>query len=132
MIPTATRVVEAPPAGAERQPALPRMVQSLRQLAELAVATVYPGHGAPFTDHRTVIDGQIARIHARKEECWQALQTGASTVTESFQKLYGSRMAAVGLAGLWMTVGYLDLLEAEGRVSREVVDGVWRYQTMEV
>jgi glyoxylase-like metal-dependent hydrolase (beta-lactamase superfamily II) len=130
MIPTATPVVEAPPPGEERQPALPRMVQSLRQLAAWDVATVYPGHGAPFTDHRTVIESQIERIQARKEESWRHVQQGASTVAALFSQLYGSRMAAVGLAGLWMALGYLDLLEAEGRVTVKTVDGVWRYRVM--
>jgi glyoxylase-like metal-dependent hydrolase (beta-lactamase superfamily II) len=128
MIPTATPVLEAPPPGATRQPALPRMVQSLTQLAALEVATVYPGHGAPFADHRRVIESQIARIQARTAECWQYLQAGTSTVAELFARLYGPRMAAVGLAGVWMVVGYLDLLQAAGRVTAQVEQGVWRYR----
>lgn len=130
MIPTATPVVEAPLLGAERQPALPRMVQALAQLATMAVETVYPGHGAPFSDHRSVIYNQLARITARKTECWQALQAGASTVGELFAQLYGQRMAAVGLAGVWMVVGYLDLLQEEGRVVMQVENGVWRFSAL--
>lgn len=128
IIPTATSVVEAPPAGQPRQPVLPQLVNSLERLAQLDVEIVYPGHGTPFRDHRAVIRSQIARIHQRKQECWRAVASGAGTVAEVFQQLYGARAKQVGPAGLWMVVGYLDLLLAEGAVTVDEVDGLWRYQ----
>jgi glyoxylase-like metal-dependent hydrolase (beta-lactamase superfamily II) len=130
MIPTATPVVEAPPPGESRRPALPDFLQSLDQLAALDVNRVYPGHGAPFTDHRQVIRGQQTRIQARKEECWRHVAVGASTVAAIFEQLYGARARQVGMAGLWMVVGYLDLLQAEARVMVETVDGVWHFRVI--
>jgi glyoxylase-like metal-dependent hydrolase (beta-lactamase superfamily II) len=131
IIPTATPVVEAPPAGQLRQPALPQMVRSLERLAQLDVETVYPGHGAPFGDHRAVIHGQIARIHQRKEECWRLVAAGAGTVAEIFQQMYRDRARQAGPAGLWMVVGYLDLLVAEGEVTVDGVNGLWRYEVVD-
>ncbi len=128
MLPTATSVTEAPPPGEPRRPTLPDFLQSLDQIATLAVATVYPGHGAPFTNHRQVIRAQQMRIHERKEECWHQVAAGAETITAIFDQLYGARAAQVGMAGLWMVVGYLDLLQAEGRVTVETVDGVWHFR----
>lgn len=130
MIPTATPVVEAPPLGQARIPALPQFVQSLDHLAALEVNTVYPGHGAPFANHRIVIQAQQARIQQRKEECWRYIADGASTVLTLFERLYGPRATEVGLAGLWMVVGYLDLLEAEGRVAVEPVNRAWHYRAL--
>jgi glyoxylase-like metal-dependent hydrolase (beta-lactamase superfamily II) len=130
MIPTATPVVEAPAPGHARIPALPLFVQSLDRLAALEVAMVYPGHGAPFTNHRTVIQAQQARIQQRKEECLRHLVAGATTVLALFERLYGPRIAEVGLAGLWMVVGYLDLLTAEGRAAMEPINGVWHYRAL--
>ncbi len=130
MIPTPTPVVEAPAAGEVRQPALPQMLRSMDRLAALDVETVYPGHGAPFADHRTVIRNQQARIHERKEECWRHIAAGVSTVADLFERLYGPRARMVGLAGVWMVVGYLDLLQAEGRVAVDTIDGVWRYRVI--
>jgi glyoxylase-like metal-dependent hydrolase (beta-lactamase superfamily II) len=127
MIPTATPVVEAPPPGQPRPPALPQMIDSLRQLAVLEVDQVYPGHGAPFADHRTVIQSQLRRIEERKEEAYRHLVAGAATVAELFPQLYGARASLVGPAGLWMTVGYLDLLVAEGRVEADRQQRVWRF-----
>jgi glyoxylase-like metal-dependent hydrolase (beta-lactamase superfamily II) len=91
IVPTATPVVEAPPAGQPRQPALPEMVIALERLRQLDVETVHPGHGAPFGDHRAVIQGQIDRIHQRKAECGRVVARGASTVAEVFQQMYGGR-----------------------------------------
>ena len=127
MIPTATPVVEAPPPGQPRPPALPQMVNSLQRLAELEVDQVYPGHGEPFGDHRTVIQSQLRRIEERKEECYRHLVAGARTVAELFPLLYGARDGLVGPAGLWMAVGYLDLLVAEGRVEAVRHERVWRF-----
>ncbi len=127
MIPTATPVVEAPPSGEPRRPALPEFLQSLDRLATLDIETVYPGHGAPFTDHCRVIRNQQTRIHERKEECWRHVASGAETAAMVFERLYGPRAQGVGMAGLWMVVGYLDLLEAEGRVTAETADRVWHF-----
>lgn len=128
MIPTATPVVETPPPGELRRPALPAFLQSLDQLAQLDVDIVYPGHGVPFPNHRQVIASQQARIHERKEECWQQVTAGIDTVAAIFARMYGVRAQNVGMAGLWMVVGYLDLLEAEGRVTVETKDRVWHYR----
>lgn len=128
IIPTATAVVDAPPAGKPRALALPQMTNSLERLAALAVDIVYPGHGAPFADHRTVIARQLARIEQRTEECWRYVRAGVETAAELFARLYGERAASVGPAGLWMVVGYLDRLVVSGRATLHEVDGVWRYQ----
>jgi glyoxylase-like metal-dependent hydrolase (beta-lactamase superfamily II) len=133
IIPTATPVVDAPPPGQpsdQRAPALPQMMASLRRLAALEVAQVHPGHGSLFAGHQQVIAGQLLRIEERKEECWRALVAGATTVADLFQQIYGARAALVGPAGLWMTVGYLDLLLAEGRVAVQRAAKLWRYRAL--
>jgi glyoxylase-like metal-dependent hydrolase (beta-lactamase superfamily II) len=129
MVPIATPVVEAPPPGQARRPALPAFVQSMERLAAFDIETVHPGHGAPFGNHRKIIHNQLQRIHERKEDCWRFLAAGASSVAEVFTRLYVERARQVGMAGVWMTLGYLDLLEAEGRLHRETRQGVWRYAT---
>lgn len=128
MIPTATAVVDAPKPGAARQPALPHFVTSLERLATLNVETVYPGHGAPFGNHRAIIQAQLARIHERKEECYRHVAAAAATVAAIAELMYGARLGQVGLAAFWMVVGYLDLLQKEGRVEVDARNAVWQYQ----
>jgi glyoxylase-like metal-dependent hydrolase (beta-lactamase superfamily II) len=130
MIPTPTPVVEAPPSGERRQPGLPHLMRSLSHLAALEVETVYPGHGPPFGDHRAVIAAQQARIHARTAESLQHIHAGAETVAALFDCLYGARKASAGLAGLWMTVGYVDRLVAEGKVAVAEERDLWRLRVV--
>ena len=131
IIPTATPVVEAPPAGTPRNPALPRFLQSLQRLAELPIDQVYPGHGQPFANASIVIHSQQTRIQERKEECLRAIAGGAETATALFAQLYGPRPVEASMAGLWMLLGYLDLLIAEGRVAMHEEEGVWHYRKID-
>lgn len=126
---TPTPVVEQPPPGVGgRVPALPLFVRSLALVEALDVTTVYPGHGRPFGDHRRVIARQRERITQRREECLGYVRAGLAHVPELLDAMYAHRPPATRLAGLWMLIGYLDLLSEDGLVSLEVIDDVWHYR----
>ncbi len=125
---TPAPIVEHPPPGeSERQPGLPLFLRSLDTLEALEIDTVYPGHGRPFSDHRRVIARQRERIETRKAECLSLIQDGRATIPELLEAMYAHQPPASRIAGLWMLVGYLDLLKAEGAITEGVVDGVWHY-----
>ena len=125
---TPTPVVESPHDGSwNRVPALPQFLQSLEKIEALDIDMVYPGHGRSFSDHRAVIDRQRNRIYSRKEECLDWIRAGCHVPIHLLDKMYAHQPAAFRLTGLWMLVGYLDLLEREGSVRCETVDGVWHY-----
>jgi glyoxylase-like metal-dependent hydrolase (beta-lactamase superfamily II) len=126
-----TPVVENPPPGQPRQPGLPLFLQSLDIIEQLPIAVVYPGHGPIFHDPLAKIAQQRKRIERRKQQCLKAVDEGHQTLIDLTNHLYANRDPALRFAGLWMIVGYLDLLQAEGRVQEEVVDGVWRYTVMD-
>ena len=129
---TPTPVVESPPDGSwNRVPALPLFLQSLDKIEALDIDRVLPGHGRPFGDHRAVIKRQRERIHQRKEECLDWIKTGSHTPVELLDKMYAHHPPAFRFTGLWMLIGYLDLLEIEARVRRETMDGVWHYYARE-
>lgn len=123
-----TPIVEAPPDGRQRLPALPIFLESLDIVAALAIKTAYPGHGPLITNHRQLIDTQRERIHRRKEETLALVQQGHKTVAELVDIMYAHYPVNARFAGLWMLVGYLDLLKAEQAVTEETVDGVWHYR----
>lgn len=126
---TPTPIVEAPPNGKTRQPSLPVYLESLAKVEALVIETVYPGHGDPFHSHRDVIARQRARIHQRKEECLALVAEGVDTAVSLTNTLYQHYPTGLRTAGLWMLVGYLDLLMAEGWVT--AVEGIpIRYQTV--
>ncbi len=129
---TPTPIVEAPPEGQEKRvPALPQFMNSLDLIEGLEVEMVYPGHGRPFTNHRRVIQRQRERIAARRAECLDFIKAGVSTGVGLLDKMYAHRPMQFRLAGLWMLIGYLDLLLADGAVSRRKIDGVWHYKSMD-
>ena len=125
---TPVPVVESPPAGSrDRVPALPLFMQSLDLIEALDVEVVLPGHGRPFRQHRQVIQRQRERIFERKDECLGWIEAGISTPAELLDKMYAHRPIQMRFPGLWMLVGYLDLLESEGAVEQRTIDGVWHY-----
>ena len=114
-----TPVIEHPAPGQPRQPTLNLFLRSLDLVAALAVATVYPGHGRPFGDHRRVIDRQRQRIAQRRDQCLELIRAGRGTIPELLDALYAHQPPAGRLAGLWMLIGYLDLLLTDGLIRLE-------------
>lgn len=108
-------------------PALPEFLHSLDKISVLDVDTVYPGHGDIFSSHRELILKQKARIERRKQACLQLVQAGNSTVEPILLAMYPHYPPQYRFAALWMLVGYLDLLQATGDITRTDRDGVWRY-----
>lgn len=127
---TPTPVVEQPPPGESRRaPALPLFLRSLDVIEALDVATVYPGHGRPFGDHRRVVARQRQRIRERRAECLGFVHAGLATIPELLDAMYAHQPSSMRLAGLWMLVGYLDLLIGDRQVScEEDAHGIWRYR----
>lgn len=128
---TPTPVVECPSDGQQRIPALPQFLDSLAFVESLDVDMVYPGHGEPFSDHRQLIQQQRARIQKRKAECLDWVRTGCDTAVTIAQKMYANRPATIMFAGLWMVVGYLDLLLAENAITVQEIDDVFYYLMIE-
>jgi glyoxylase-like metal-dependent hydrolase (beta-lactamase superfamily II) len=124
---TPTPVVEGAREGTERVPALPQFMRSLDLVERLAVDVVYPGHGRPFHDHRAVIQRQRARIWQRTAECLHWVTAGCRTLPELLDKMYAHRPLATRFAGLWMLIGYLDLLIGNGQITQRTEEGRWRY-----
>jgi glyoxylase-like metal-dependent hydrolase (beta-lactamase superfamily II) len=122
-------IVERPPEGQTRVPALPIFMKSLDTVEALEIGTVYPGHGVPFGDHRTVIRRQRDRIQMRKNECLRLLEAGNETIAGIVEVMYADYPPQFRFAGLWMLVGYLDLLKAEGLAEEQEVDGAWHYRS---
>jgi glyoxylase-like metal-dependent hydrolase (beta-lactamase superfamily II) len=125
---TPVPVVESPPMGlSERVPALPLFMESLNLVEALDVEIVLPGHGRPFQQHREVIQRQRERILARKDECLAWINEGSSTLVELLDKMYAHRPIEMRFAGLWMLVGYLDLLKLDGAIEQHTINGIWHY-----
>ncbi|NHZ72663.1 MAG: MBL fold metallo-hydrolase [Aquificales bacterium] len=129
---TPTPVVERPLSSPKRIPALPLFMQSMSKIATLDIDAVYPGHGRPFgekhgLDHHIIIDKQCGRIQSRKAECLTNIKEGLHIPAQLVDKMYSHHPLQFRFAGLWMLIGYLDLLLADNAIRQETVNGVWHY-----
>ncbi len=123
-----TPIIEAPPPGqTEHDPALPNFLASLEKVRALAVDQVWPGHGQPFRNHRRVIDRQVARIERRTQETQRWIGLGRETAITILDEMYGHLPELLRFAGMYMLIGYLDLLLAEGTILRHNRDKVWHF-----
>ncbi|MCP4420874.1 MAG: MBL fold metallo-hydrolase [Chloroflexi bacterium] len=124
---TPTPIVERPFANKSRQLALPTFMESLARCETLDIDTVYPGHGEPFQNHRQLIQQQRSRIYRRKKEALALIEQNCQTAFTIMNQMYAHLPSTFRLAGLWMLIGYLDLLQAEDKIVVKTVDGVWNY-----
>lgn len=126
---TPTPVVELPKDGRTREPSLPTFMRSLQRVEALDVDIVYPGHGDIFRDHRALVQQQRKRILNRTEEAYACICEGCHTAAEITTRLYADRPLAIQFAGLWMALGYIDLLLENGRITAHEENGIILYES---
>ena len=90
-----------------------------------------PGHGAPFTGHRAVIDGLLGFYRKRQDRLLGARRRGgaAGTAWALCQALFPRARPADAYLTLSETVGNLEVLEAAGAVACRRDQPLWRYVT---
>jgi len=103
-------------AGGARERGLPQLLESYAQFRALDVDAAYPGHGEVITDHRALIDRQVERIGKRKRKLLTLIERGEGRIPALLQKMYRYMPVRARFGGLPMLIGYVDVLEGEGRV----------------
>ncbi len=132
-VPVVERTVGVNDAGQpERILGLVEYMKSVERFYDLEVSAVFPGHGPEFKEpHRVVIDRQRDRIHKRKKQCYDLVAGGESTAMGLTDIMYSHFPADSKITGLAMVIGYLDLLMAEGQVSRQEEQGIWHFSVQD-
>jgi glyoxylase-like metal-dependent hydrolase (beta-lactamase superfamily II) len=106
-----------------RTESLANYLDSFKKTRELPEgAILFPGHGEPIDDHRSLIDTRFASTERRKEKLLRLLADGPRSGYELAQSMWGNIAVTQAFLTLSEVIGHMDLLEAEGRV-REVDDG---------
>lgn len=111
-------------------PALKQWLQSLDRLRQLELSTIYPGHGPTFDKAKQVMERQLKRIDMRKQECYEAIKSGLSTAYDINREMYSYQKLPPDFSGLFMTLGYLDLLVSENRIEVKTVNNVSKYYSL--
>jgi glyoxylase-like metal-dependent hydrolase (beta-lactamase superfamily II) len=107
-----------------RPQALVTYLSSLLETREMALELVLAGHGAPITDHVTLIDERL-RLHRRRaEKIHRLILERPRTAHEIAHQMWGNVAVTQAYLTLSEVLGHVDLLINEGRVREEEVDGV--------
>jgi len=70
-------------------------------------------------DANMMIEKQLSRIEIRKEECFEAIQAGHNTPFKINRKMYPYQNMPPDFSGMFMVLGYIDLLVEEGRIKKD-------------
>jgi glyoxylase-like metal-dependent hydrolase (beta-lactamase superfamily II) len=110
-----------------RPRSLPYYIASLEQTRALELSLVLPGHGAPISDHVSLIDERL-RLHRRRaEKIHRLIAVEPRTAHEIAQELWGNVAVTQAYLTLSEVLGHIDMLSADGRVGEDERDGVVRF-----
>ncbi len=125
---TSNPTLEPPGRGeTERPRALIDYLASMRRSALLDPRVALPAHGEPIYDVRALVDGRLAFHRSRLDHIEQQLRCCVGTAYELVNALFPGLTSFDVFLGLSEVIGHLDVLEAEGRVRRQVTDGLVQY-----
>lgn len=113
---------------------LPHYLASLEKVSALDGTVCFPGHGEEITELGERI-AQIQKGHEERKERIAELFAGESldlnTLTHRFLADIGRKPdGPTFFLGLRETLGHLYLLDAEGRLKMETIDGVLHYSVL--
>jgi glyoxylase-like metal-dependent hydrolase (beta-lactamase superfamily II) len=111
----------------ERPKALVTYLASLAATQAMDLRVVLPGHGAPVTNHRALID-ERRRLHDRRaRKLLGLIEQRPSTAHELAHDLWGNVAVTQAYLTLSEVLGHIDLLLDAGDVTEVEEDGVVRF-----
>ena len=124
-------VVEPPPPGqAERPRSLALYTESLQRVAAMEIERALPSHGPVIYDVAGLVEERLSFHQQRMIRVLDALQQGASTTWEVTNAIFPHRSPLDTFLAVSEVIGHLDLLEMEGRILGEQVNGVIHWQQL--
>ena len=114
----------------ERPQSLVTYLRSLEKTRAMEVDLVLPGHGEPFTDHRTLIDQRFAFHRRRAEKIRRLIAERPRSAYELAQALWGNIAVTQAYLTLSEVLGHTDILLGEGKVTEVEAGGVVRFEAV--
>jgi len=112
----------------ERVPVLAQYLSSLKRMKDMDIRLVLTGHGEDITDSHTVVTKVLEHRLNRKDIITGILDGEEKTAYQVTRALYPTLKGFNILLGVSEVLAYLDYLEEQGRVSREVRDNISYYR----
>lgn len=121
-------IVEPPlPGETERPHTLAQYMRSLQRTADMDIAVALPGHGPAITEVRALVAHRL-RFHQKRADSIAAiLAQKPGTVYDIVQAHFPQMRGMGAFLAVSEVIGHLDVLEEEGRVRSERVDGLRVY-----
>jgi glyoxylase-like metal-dependent hydrolase (beta-lactamase superfamily II) len=120
---------ETAPEG-ERPQALLTYMASLEATRAMELDLVLPGHGAPITDHVSLIDERF-RMHARRaEKIGRLIAQRPMSAHEIAHELWGNVAVTQAYLTLSEVLGHADLLLRDGTIVEDERDGVVHFRAV--
>jgi glyoxylase-like metal-dependent hydrolase (beta-lactamase superfamily II) len=108
----------------ERSRALMTYLDSLRLTRTMDLSVVYPGHGDPVNDHRTLIDERLRMHERRADKLYGLIAQQPRNAYELAQEMWGNVAVTQAFLTLSEVLGHVDVLTDEGRVREREADDV--------
>ncbi len=122
-------LVEPPPPGhTERLRSLALYTKSLQRVAAMEIDRALPSHGPVIHDVAGLVRQRLAFHQRRVARVLEALRGGAHTTWDVTHALFPNLSPLDIFLAVSETIGHLDLLEMEGTIAGEEVNGAihWR------
>lgn len=101
---------------------------SYDKLLQRKITKAFPGHYGAFEEVEMVIHQQKEKINRRKEQCYDLIRQGTSNFMDLTKAIYPNR---VHTGTMFMVIGYLQLLQAEGHIEAEFINNINHYKAAE-
>lgn len=126
---TPNPIIEPPQNGEEkRAKPLVQYRKNILKCLALGISTVYPGHGGNVTNLDELVPVQLSKQEKRATKVLRMLQEEKQTPFQVCQKLFPKKVTTQLDLTMSETIGQLDFLEDQGKVGKEMHDGVYYYK----
>lgn len=110
-----------------RIPSLTQHVASLKKCLALNVNVLFPGHGDVIEKPNTLIKNRLKRVENKAARLTELINAGVSTGSDIALSYYKNTYYEQFSLVMSEIIGHLDYLEVQGKIKKELVDGVWHY-----
>ncbi|WP_026566580.1 MBL fold metallo-hydrolase [Bacillus sp. UNC41MFS5] len=101
--------------------------QSLEKCLSLNMDLVFSGHGRIIENPKDLIKARIKEIDEKADNYINMIKNGISTASELAQFRYKEKYEKQFFNVMSEMIGYLDYLENQGKITKEMKKGIWHY-----
>ena len=100
---------------------------SLEKCLSLNVELVFSGHGMIIDNPVDLINERLKEIDEKANQYQNMIISGISTASEIAQFRYKEKYEKQFFNVMSEIIGYLDYLEIQGKIKKEMKKGIWHY-----